>query len=260
MCGTGEPLVQNARDIDDLPPPHRSSQGRWPIMLESVRQVRRLLGEDVFIVACFDQFPFSLACAALGTNQLMLKLVDDRSLVLALLERCSEYTVAYARALGEVGADMLSGGDSPAGLIGPKTYREVALPYEKRVIEQIRLHYAGPVSLHICGNATPLLADMATSGADVLELEHQVDLAEACRTVEPDVAIWGNLDPVRVLAQGRPDDVRRAAGEALTAVGESGHRRFILSSGCTLAMETPTQNLHALVQAAASGVEDSSAR
>ena len=42
---------------------------------------------------------------------------------------------------------------------------------------------------------------MASSGADVLELDHLVDLREACRVVGPDIALWGNLDPVRLLAQ-----------------------------------------------------------
>ena len=30
-------------------------------------------------------------------------------------------------------------------------------------------------------NATPILADMAESGADVLELDHPIDIREACR-------------------------------------------------------------------------------
>jgi len=60
------------------------------------------------------------------------------------------------------------------------------------------------------------------------------------------VALWGNLDPVEVLARGSPEQVRQAACRALAAVKASGRRRFVLSSGCTLAMETPAENLDAL--------------
>jgi len=81
-------------------------------------------------------------------------------------------------------------------------------------------------------------------------LSHQVDLVEACRTVGADVAIWGNIDPVGVLARGTPDDVRQAANETIRTVDKFGHRRFVLSSGCTLAMETPSENLQALIAAA----------
>ena len=37
------------------------------------------------MVACFDQYPFSLACALMGMEQLMLALCDDRPLVEAFI-------------------------------------------------------------------------------------------------------------------------------------------------------------------------------
>ena len=55
---------------------------------------------------------------------------DDPALVRALMSRCHEYGFAYGRALAAAGADVLTGGDSPAGLIGPQRYREFALPFE----------------------------------------------------------------------------------------------------------------------------------
>jgi uroporphyrinogen-III decarboxylase len=90
---------------------------------------------------------------------------------------------------------------------------------------------------------------MATSGADVLELDHAVELGKACRVVGPHIGLWGNLDPVGLLSQGTPERVRQAARQALAAVQAAGHRRFVLSSGCTLAVETPSANLDALIGA-----------
>ena len=165
------------------------------------------------------------------------------------MARSTEYAVAYGSALGEAGADLLSGGDSPAGLIGPRSYREVALPFERLVTAGLKLRSDRPASLHICGNATPILADMATSGADVLELDHKVDAAAACRTLGPDVAIWGNLDPVGLLAQGSPEQVRQSTQALIETFAQCGHRRFVVSSGCTLAPETPPENLHAMLEA-----------
>jgi len=91
---------------------------------------------------------------------------------------------------------------------------------------------------------------MKTSGADVLEFDHAVDLGEACRLIGPEVGLWANLDPVRVLSQGTPENVRTQARKVLAAADLAGHRRLVLSSGCTLAVETPEENLHALVRAA----------
>ena len=248
--GVGPPLVQTARDLDRIPPPNPSAQGRYPLMLEALARIVAAVGQEVFVVACFDQYPFSLAAALMGINQIMLKLTDDRPMVEALMERCREYGTAYARALSDAGADLLSGGDSPVGLIGPRAYREVALPFEQRLIAAVKAATRKPVSLHICGAAQPLLADMAASGAEVLEIDHQVNLAQACQIVGPDLTLWGNLDPVAVLAQGTPEQVRQAARRACTVARACGHRRFVLSSGCTLAMATPFANLEAMLESA----------
>jgi len=201
-------------------------------------------------VACFDQYPFSLAAQLLGMNEIMLKLHDDRPLIEAVMELCLEYGLAYGRAMGEAGADMLSGGDSPAGLIGPELYRELAFPYEKRLIAGLKAATGRPVSLHICGDSTLILKDMARSRADVLEIDHKVGIAEAGRIVGPDVTLWGNLDPLGRLARGRPVAVQKEVRQLLEAVRKAGHRRFVLSSGCTLALETPPENLEAMFQAA----------
>jgi MtaA/CmuA family methyltransferase len=246
--GLDEPLIQTARDIERLPAPDVASQGRYPLMLEALARLDAALGRDVFIVACFDQYPFSLAGALMGLGNVMLKAVDDPPFITALMERCVDYAAAYAGALAAAGADMLSGGDSPAGLLGPAAYGELALPAEQKLIARIKQATDKPVSLHICGNATKLLPQMAASDANVVELDHLVSLADACRLLGPAKAIWGNLDPVGLLAQSTPDAVTSACRQAVATVQAAAHRRFVLSSGCTLAMETPHANLDALLQ------------
>lgn len=248
--GLGAPLVRTPRDIDRIPPPGPGSQGRYPLMLEALQRIVEELGREVFVVACFDQYPFSLAAALMGINEIMLKLTDDPAMVEALMEKGLAYGLAYGRALSSAGADMLSGGDSAAGLIGPEAYRRWGLAFEKRLIAGLKSTTGKPVSLHICGDATAILPEMASSGADVLEIDHKVDLAEACRIVGPNIALWGNLDPVALLAHGAVEDVSRAARKAVEIAGACGHHRFVLSSGCTLALETPFPNLDAMIRAA----------
>ena len=250
MGGTGEPLVKTAADIDRIPPPDPTTQGRWPLMLDALRQIRRALGPDVFVIGCFDQYPFSLACCAMGMERVMVEVADHPEIVRALMERCADYTVAYACALADAGADMLSGGASTGALLGPKLYRQIAAPFERQVIARIKARTRLPVSLHMCGNAKPVLATMAESGADVLELDQRTDMRDACRIIPRHIAIWGNLDPVAVLARGTPQDVVRAAEAYIKTMNAARRRRFVLSSGCTLAMETPDENLHALINTA----------
>ncbi len=247
MCGTGEALVRCAGDIDRLLPPDPTTRGRMPLMLEALDRVQTALGGDAFVVACFDQLPFSLACALMGASELMLAMVDDPAMVEALLHHCSEHCLAYALAMAQHGADMLSGGDSPAGLIGPDYYGAFALPAERTVFSALKKGTEVPLSLHICGNATPILPQMATSGADVLEIDHQVDFAAARETVDSSIALWGNLDPVAVLANGGRELVQCKTEELLRAARRNDGAGFVLSSGCTLAIETPSENLQAML-------------
>ena len=150
-------------------------------MLEAIRHIVEALGREVFIVACFDQYPFSLACAMMGVQQVMLKLLDDRPLVEAVMERAASTPSAYASALADAGADMLSGGDSPAGLDRPATVSRGGMPYQRRVIAELKaplLDARFPAYLRQ-RHADP--AEIVDSGADVLELDHQVERLTACR-------------------------------------------------------------------------------
>lgn len=244
--GLGEPLVRSASDLDLIPPPD-FGRGRYPLMLEALGRIKAAFGNDIFIVACFDQYPFSLAAALMGLNQIMLAVRENPGLVQAVMERALEYAAGYAAALASGGADLLSGGDSPVGLLGPKLYEQIAWPFEQRLIGCLK-ETGKPVSLHICGDATPLLPLMASTGADVLEVDHQVDLHQACNLVGPRVTLWGNLDPVRLLSQATPTEVEQSAQNAVAAVRAAGHSRFVLSSGCTLAVETPAHNLAAMLK------------
>ena len=96
-------------------------------MMEALRRPSRQSATRFSSWPASINIPFSLACALMGVERVMMQPMDDRPLVDALMEKCGEYAVAYAKALAAAGADMLSGGDSPAGLIGPRLYHEVAL-------------------------------------------------------------------------------------------------------------------------------------
>ena len=43
-----------------------------------------------------------------------------------------------------------------------RAYREALLPFEKRLITELKSFTPKPVSHHICGDARPILADMAS--------------------------------------------------------------------------------------------------
>ena len=85
--------------------------------------------------------------------------------------------IRFAVAQVEAGADFVGIGDAVASLLSPRAYRAYALPYEQRIIRAVH-DAGGRVKLHICGNTSRHLPDMATTGADIIDLDWMVDLAE----------------------------------------------------------------------------------
>ncbi len=250
LSGPSNGFVHLSRDLDRIPPPDPYSQGRQPLMLEVLSRVVETVGDEVFVVGCFDQSPFSLACQIGGITNILSKTIDDPAFVGDLMGKCGEYVLAYAEAMAACGPDMLSTGDSPAALMGRDKYVAFALPAEKRVFSTLKESSNIVLSLHICGDSTSMLPHMAESGADVLEIDYQVSLKQAYESVGDKVVLWGNIDPVSVLLQGDPDGIEASVRELLEEVGDAGCRRFVLSSGCTLAPNTPPENLRAFFSAA----------
>jgi MtaA/CmuA family methyltransferase len=245
-CGHGG-WIDSIEQIDRLPLPDPERSGRWPLMIEAVRHAVELAGDDIAVVGNFDQSPFDLACQLREINRFMLDLIDNPPFAHRLLAYCADAIVRYAIALGRAGADVLNTGDSAASgsLISTPMYQEFAWPYEKHVFDAIRRELDTPTTLHICGDTRTCLALMADTGATGLELDHQMNLAEA-RTVCGDrITLIGNIDPVGVLLRGAPDSVRDACQAGVQAM--SGSNRFILASGCAVSPLTPAENITAMV-------------
>jgi MtaA/CmuA family methyltransferase len=250
LAGPSGGFIHSKHDLDRIPSPDPYSQGRQPVMLEVLARMVEVLGDEVFIVGCFDQSPFSLACQVCGTENLMIKSIEDLDFFDEVLRKCGEYTLAYASAMAVCGPDMLSTGDSPVVMLGKEKYADLALPAEQHVFSALAEKTEAFLSQHICGDTTALLPHMAESGADVLEIDHQVSLKKAHGVVGDKVAFWGNIDPVSVLLQGTPEGIRAAVTNLLSDVESAGCRLFVLSSGCTLAPDTPPENLHAFFSTA----------
>ena len=81
----------------------------------------------------------------------------------------------------------------------------------------------------------------------MLELDYENDLSHACAVLPDEIAIWGNINAVSPLYDGTPAEVRAVAEQTLAKVREAGRSRFVLSSGCTVAPDTPGENLRQLI-------------
>ncbi len=247
-----QPLLVEPADLARLRFVAPEAGRRMNDRLEAIRLFRERAGGELPIMGWVEG---ALAEAAdlRGVAQLMADLYDRPEWVVALLEFCVEQEIAFARAQVAAGADIIGLGDAVCSQISPRMYRQFGLPYEQRIFAAVR--EMGAVGrLHICGNTSRIVADMAVSGAQIVDLDWMVDWGQAVKTLATNgVAACGNFDPVKVMLQGTPEEVRQAV---LACVAAGDARSFIMA-GCEIPDGTPGANLlaqyHALCEAGQGG-------
>lgn len=234
---SSRPLLQQPDlSVLKLVPPENGK--RMHDRLQAVRLFRDRVGGKVPIMGWVEG---ALAEAAdlRGVSTLMMDLFERPDWVIELLEFCCRQAIAFAQAQVNAGADIVGLGDAVASQVSPEWYRAYALPYERRIFAAVK-SAGGVARLHICGNTDLILADMADSGADIIDLDWMVNYGKAAEIYGEDgPALCGNFDPVKIMLQGSPDDVKNAVTYCLDV---GGHKSFS-SAGCEIPDGTPHANL-----------------
>jgi uroporphyrinogen decarboxylase len=251
------PPCETLAQVADLAVPDPKTGGRMPVMLEAIRLTREAVGDQVAIRSP-GTGPFALASYFIGTQNWLVEV----AMVEAGLEGANEDAMHHALALAadalihfgiacwEAGADILHCGDSLAScdVISPKTFERFSYPYLKKVFAAWSAHGIDSKLLHICGDSTNVLNLYADTGADLIEIDHAVDLRVAKERIGDRVAIVGNVHTVTELLQGTPDAVRASAQRCIDQAGAGGG--FLLGSGCIVPRYTPLENVKAMVEVA----------
>jgi uroporphyrinogen decarboxylase len=236
------PLIVEPDDLNTIHFPVGDFGPRMTDRLEGIRAMRGQVGNEVPVMGWVEG---ALAEAAdlRGVTNIMKDLVKRPAWLKELLDKCAEVEIAFACAQIDAGAHIIGLGDAVASLISARMYREFALPYEQRIFEAIRAK-GGIPRLHICGNTTHLLKDIAQSKAAIVDVDSLVDLRQAVTELNG-ILVCGNLNPVSIFLQGTPDQVR----EAVFANASAGSKSWISAGGCEIPDQTPVENLHAQSQA-----------
>jgi uroporphyrinogen decarboxylase len=250
------PAVDDIEQVFDLAAPDPRRDGRMPVILEAITSLRSTLGYEAAIRAP-GTGPFALASYLIGMEAFLLALArvhhhgDERlrPAIEHMLDITTEGLIRFGLAEIEAGADIVQCGDSLAScdVISPAMYERWVLPRHRRVFAAWKA--AGAVTaLHICGDNTRALQLHADTGADIVAIDHRIDLAHAKREIGDRACLIGNLDPVETMRFGSAADVTRRAEACTTAASTGG--RYILGTGCEVPVDTPPKNLQALAAVA----------
>jgi MtaA/CmuA family methyltransferase len=232
-------LLESPTDLSRLEKIEPSAGRRMSDRLDAVRTLAERVGQDVVVMGWVEG-ALALACDLRGDTNLLLDLHDRPEWVRELLELLVEQQIAFAQAQIAQGAHIVGLGDAIASLVSPEQYRVFALPYEQRVFAAVKAAGAVP-RLHICGDTSHLVGDMARSGAEIVDLDWMVDLGKAAIVFGDGPAACGNLDPVEIVLRGTPERV----AEATRSCAAAGGPRHFSAAGCEIPAATPPANLKA---------------
>ena len=242
------PVTEEA-DLDRLKVPDPEIDGRLPLFLEAAAIVIKEVGDQV-PVNLTTSGPFTAAAGIRGTDRFLRDQRKNPKFAHRLLRLTRDTIIRFAVSAFKVGARIgLADPTSSGTMISYEHYVQFALPYQKEVVSAIAEATGAPPSLHICGNSSRIWDEMADTGAAILSLDDAVDLAQAKAQVGHRVLLLGNIRPAAVMYLGKPDNVRANVRECLAKAWDS-PKGYILGLGCGLPINTPPENIHALVEAA----------
>jgi uroporphyrinogen decarboxylase len=234
-------LVRNTGDIKALKNPDVYKSERTLDRIRAAVALHDTLNNEVPIIGWVEG-PLAEACDLAGVNEMLFNLMVDQDFVRFLLEKTTETAKDFARAQVEAGCDIIGIGDAICSQIAPEDYRLFVKEKHTELIDYI--HGLGArVKLHICGNITHLLPDIRETGPDIVDIDHLVDMDEAYDLLGPDIVRCGNLDPVSVIQDKDPKSIATAVKEL--CINEQS-KKFIISGGCEITVNTPPENLKAL--------------
>lgn len=163
------------------------------------------------------------------------------------LETIADTVARFAEAAIEAGADgiFLAVQQASYRVLSLAEYRELGVPYDRRVLEAASRGWLHLLHLHGEDVFYELLADYPVQAINWHDRATPPSLAEGKGLFRG--AVVGGLRQWETLLQGTPDQVRAEVGEALV---QTGGRRFVVGAGCVIPLTTPERNLRAATEAA----------
>ncbi|MBN2312834.1 MAG: hypothetical protein JXM79_02825 [Sedimentisphaerales bacterium] len=131
-------------------------------------------------------------------------------------------------------------------------YRDLYLPYSKKLNDWIHTHTQWKTLKHCCGGCEPLIEGFIEAGFDILN-----PVQTSAQGMNPEhlvekyggrIVFWGGgVDTQKTLPFGTPDEVRQEVAERLRVFGAK--NGFVFNPVHNIQCNTPTENVLAMFEA-----------
>ena len=232
-------LITDMDSVDKLQIPDLS-QGRLPEYLKANRLAVEFMKDRPVFAGCIG--PYSLAGRLYDMSEIMVAIYIEPDMILALLDKCTEFLIQYCKALKELGTAGVLIAEPAAGLLSNEDCMMYSTVFVKRIVEAVQ-DDDFTVILHNCGNTGQCTLAMVESGANALHFGNKIDMVEALKECPSNILVMGNLDPVGILKQSNSQQVVAETMELLERT--KGYGNFVISTGCDVPPLVPEENIQA---------------
>lgn len=230
-------------EYDTLIIPDPRKDGRMPEVLEAISLLKQKTEDRIAVIAALGT-PFELLSTSLSFEDITSSIYEDPGFLIAQMEKMTLIATAYGREIENREPDVLMLVDGTSQALGPNHYAQFSFPYTKLLAQALKK----PKILHICGNTTPLLPQMAKTGVDAFSIDNPVDIKKARQIAGDKIALAGKIS-VQVLAEGSRQEV---IAETADSVAQG---MDIISPGCGILPQTPLENLRTYINYVVSSAE-----
>ncbi|MEJ2182903.1 MAG: uroporphyrinogen decarboxylase family protein [Nitrospirota bacterium] len=244
-----EHLVTSEEDLEKLDLAALDRDEVIRTVKEALRAAKKKLGDE-YVVTMTAWGPFTLAARFVGEEDMMKATFKRREFVHKVCAFITELLIRLYEPLVKDGtlqvislADPTASGD----LISKKQFKDFAVPYLRKFTDWAKSQNAHTL-VHICGNTTDRLELMPETGASCISLDHKTDIAKAKELLHGKMCFAGNVDPVAIMLQGTPEQVREVSRRVIETAGTDGG--FVLMPGCDIPPTVPYENIQAFIGAA----------
>lgn len=241
-----EPVIRDVSDIDRLPDPEPESDGLLPFVLARLRHAApriEALGHKIrFSVS---RGPMNIASFLMGTTEFLLLLRTDPDVAHALLNKINEllkrWHLLQREALPTIDGIFVL--DDLVGFVGEADFLEFGLPY-------LRDLFDAPVSVKFFHNDADCRASVKhypAAGINLYNPGSHLSVAQILERTEGRLAVLGGIPPRDVLADGSPEDVRKAVEQVVAETPE--RNQWLPSCNGGMPPGVTTENLRAFLDA-----------
>lgn len=231
-------VVTTPEETDDLFVPQVGS-GRTGLYIDTIKKATELITDRPIFAGMIG--PFSLAGRLMDVSEAMIYCYDEPEMVHTVMEKVTNFLIAYCSAYKAAGANGVMIAEPLAGLLSPNLARDFAHPYVKRVIDDVQDdHFA--VIYHNCGdNAVRMVRDIYKLGAAGYHFGDSIDLASVLPDAPMDALIMGNVSPSKQFCNGTPATITEETHRIMANC--SSYPNFLISSGCDIPPLSPWENI-----------------